>query len=423
MNAKITKETAKGIIIEIQVDYEESMLKGEEGLQEVLNEAGSLATGKLLAQFDTDGSPLMTGDIKWTSKGKINKVYETPYGKTQIKRHIYQTSKGGRGRCPLEENAKIIKTATPKFAKIISSKYAEMGAKRVQIDLASNHGRSVQKRYVQDISEIIGTIVEAKEEKWEYELPEIKAPITTIASSLDGTCMLMQGEGWREAMTGAISLYDAEGKRQHTVYTAASPEYGKKKFLNHLESEIKRIQKKFPEAENIGVADGAKENWKFLERLTKKQILDFFHATEYVGNVGIAIFKDLDKRKKWIAETCHKLKNKEGTAKEIYEEILSFKNESLSIGSREKLEAGISYFRNNLERMNYAKFLNDKFPIGSGVIEAACKVIVKQRLCQAGMRWKDSGASIVLSLRALSHTPGRWEQFWQKIDRFGVSLA
>lgn len=423
MNAKITKETAKGVTIEIHIEYGESMLKGEEKIQEALNETGIIATGKLLEQFDTDGSPLKTGDIKWTSKGKINKTYETPYGKTEIKRHVYQTSKGGRIRCPLEEKAKIIKTATPKFAKILSSKYAEFGSERVQNDLKWNHGRKVEKLYVQNISEIVGTIAQAKEETWEYELPKIKAPITTISSSLDGTCMLMKGDGWREAMTGAIALYDAEGNRQHTIYTAASPEYGKKKFLTHLEHEIKQIQKQFPEALNVGVADGAKENWKFLEPLTEKQILDFFHASEYVGNVGIVIFKDLEKRKKWIDETCHKLKHEDGAAKKIYEEMLSFKSESLSIGAKEKLEAGISYFRNNLERMNYSEFFKNNLPIGSGVIEAACKVLVKQRLCQAGMRWKDAGASIVLSLRALNHTSGRWEQFWQKIDRFGLSVA
>lgn len=423
MNAKITKETAKGVTIEIQVEYGESLLKGEEGLQKVLNEAGVLATGKLLEQLDTDGSPLLTGDIKWTTKGQREKTYETPYGKTKIQRHVYQTSKGGKERCPLEEKAKIIHTATPKFAKILSSKYAEFGASRVQEDLESNHGRQIRLAYIQNVSEIVGTIVEAKEEKWEYELPEMNEPITSIASSLDGTCMLMKGDGWREAMAGSIALYDAKGKRQHTIYTAASPEYGKQKFLSHLENEIKRIQEKFPEAENIGVADGAKENWKFLEPLTEKQILDFFHATEYVGKVGIAIFKDLEKRKKWTDETCHKLKNEEDAAKQIYKEFLSFETESLSIGAKEKLEAGISYFKNNLNRMNYAQFHKANLPIGSGVIEAACKVLVKQRLCQAGMRWKDSGASIVLSLRALKHSSGRWEQFWQKIDRFDFSLS
>ncbi len=70
--------------------------------------------------------------------------------------------------------------------------------------------------------------------------------------------------------------------------------------------------------------------------------------------------------------------------------------------------------------MDYPAFLAEGLPIGSGVTEAACKTLVKQRLCASGMRWKTKGAGIVLSLRALTQTAGRWTQFWQKIDQFGA---
>jgi hypothetical protein len=58
-------------------------------------------------------------------------------------------------------------------------------------------------------------------------------------------------------------------------------------------------------------------------------------------------------------------------------------------------------------------------PIGSGVTEAACKVIVKQRLCGSGMKWKEPGAAAVLSVRCLTYTRERWSQFWGKVDRYG----
>ena len=64
-----------------------------------------------------------------------------------------------------------------------------------------------------------------------------------------------------------------------------------------------------------------------------------------------------------------------------------------------------------------------KEPIGSGVTEAACKVIVKQRLCGSGMKWTEGGSAVVLSLRTLSYTPERWGQFWAKIDRWGFPVA
>jgi hypothetical protein len=54
---------------------------------------------------------------------------------------------------------------------------------------------------------------------------------------------------------------------------------------------------------------------------------------------------------------------------------------------------------------------------------AACKVLVKARLCRSGMKGKRPGAEIVLSLRALTHTKGRWSQFWSKINHDGCSFV
>ena len=70
--------------------------------------------------------------------------------------------------------------------------------------------------------------------------------------------------------------------------------------------------------------------------------------------------------------------------------------------------------------MNYYQYRALNFPIGSGVTEAACKTLVKQRLCRSGMKWKDKGASLVLRLRALVCTKGYWEQFWERINQAGL---
>jgi hypothetical protein len=52
--------------------------------------------------------------------------------------------------------------------------------------------------------------------------------------------------------------------------------------------------------------------------------------------------------------------------------------------------------------MDYATWVEADLPIGSGVTEAACKVIVKQRLCGSGMKWTEDGAAAVLSVRCLT---------------------
>ncbi len=84
------------------------------------------------------------------------------------------------------------------------------------------------------------------------------------------------------------------------------------------------------------------------------------------------------------------------------------------------LHKAVSYFTHQKSRMNYYAMVEQGLPIGSGVTEAACKMIVKQRLCQSGMKWNEKGASIILSLRTLERS-SRWEQFWGKVSQYGVA--
>ncbi|MDF1547693.1 MAG: hypothetical protein P1P88_07710 [Bacteroidales bacterium] len=66
--------------------------------------------------------------------------------------------------------------------------------------------------------------------------------------------------------------------------------------------------------------------------------------------------------------------------------------------------------------MDYARFIENGWPIGSGVIEAACKSVVKQRMCRSGQRWSRKGGQSVLSLRAYVKS-GRWEEFWKSFHQ------
>jgi len=111
------------------------MLDFEQTIQERLNQAGVVATKEALQQFDIDGSPLTVGSVKLTSKGQLSKEYQTPYGVATVARHVYQSSQGGKTYCPLDRDARIVVSSTPRFAKMIAHKYAEFGSGRVLIDL------------------------------------------------------------------------------------------------------------------------------------------------------------------------------------------------------------------------------------------------------------------------------------------------
>jgi hypothetical protein len=425
MPATIVSKTEEKLVVQFEIPLSNTMLEGESWIQDALNEAGTLATGELLKQFDTDGKPIKIGTVKMTSKGLVTKQYQTPYGVAEVSRHVYQTSKGGETFCPLDRDARIIVSSTPRFAKQISHKFSEMASTQVEKDLAENHNRKVARSYLQNVADAVGTAALLKEEDWQYSPATVDAKVKTIGIGMDGTCMLLCDDGYRQAMVGTLAFYDKAGERIHTTYIAAPPEYGKEKFKTRLEKEIAQTKRLYPKAHYLGIADGAKENWEFLKPHTDEQILDFWHVTEYLADVADAIFpRDKVKREGWLDDRCHRLKHKQGMAGRLLSEMEEFKKQKLSAAGREKLMAAITYFRNNYQehRMNYAEHVEKNHSIGSGVTEAACKVIIKQRLCKSGMKWKDKGAGIVLSLRTLVYSGTNWQQFWGKISRHGFPV-
>lgn len=424
MPATIIDRTVDTVTVQIQIALSStSLLASEESILAAINDVGTIASAEAMQKFDTDGSKLERAGLKWSSKGQQPKTYQTPYGAVEVCRHVYQSSAGGQTFCPMEVAGRIINTTTPQFAKQLSHKFAEMSSPKVVEDLAQNHGRQVARSFVQNVAETVGSIAQLKEEDWHYQTPKLPMPISTVSIGIDGTCLLSSEGGFRQAMVGTISLYDMMGERQHTIYVAASPEYGKATFLERMQREIAEVKRLYPRAHYQGLADGAAENWIFLEPLTDTQVLDFYHATQYLDRVAKAVHpRSAEAQKVWMQENCSKLKHEKGAGETLLTMMCGIKSTRLAKAQKEGLEDAITYFENHKHQMLYAEALENNLPIGSGVTEAGCKVIIKARLCAAGMKWKEWGASIVLSLRTLSYSTGRWEQFWAKINQYGFEL-
>lgn len=314
---------------------------------------------------------------------------------------------------PMEERCTMVGgSITPRFAKMASWKYAQLPASKVSEDLSMNHCRPTSRHLVQRIGSVVGVIAKDNEFEWAYEIPALAAVATHIAVSRDGTTTPIIKEGHRETMCGTISLHDTKGNRMHTVYVACAPEHGKSIFDEVMDMELERMKGSYPKAMYIGLADGAKNNWAYLEPRTELSILDFFHATEHLAEVSQAMCREEEKRKAWLEGACHDLKHKARGAVFLLRELKARKA-ALKGAVPDVLNENITYFENNLKRMNYAAYLKKGYPIGSGVTEAACKVVVKQRLSCSGMKWTINSVQDTLALRGLICTKARWQQFWK----------
>jgi len=427
MPAKLIEQKNNKITIQFTVELTGQMLTDEQALQQSLNEAGQAAMVPMIKQFDTNGEPIRINGIKHTVKNYAPQTYETPYGPVQVERYTYQTYKGGRAYVPLEEDCRMVLNSTPRYSQIVAGKYARFGADAICEDLLECNGRKLSRNYAKKLSDFVGAIAQCYESEWEYDLPQFDRLVHSITLSLDGTCMLMHKDGWREAMCGSIAFYDNQGERLHTIYCSATPEYGKEKFKTRFSREIERVKEKFPDVLYIGLADGAKDNWTFLKKYTKRLLLDFYHAREYIGKAALAIFdRDKKNRDAWVDDWSDRLKHKQGTAGRFLKELQSQRanlDRKNFIERDEEIRKVIGYYKNYKSKMRYAYHSNNNLPIGSGVTEAACKTLVKQRMCISGSRWKDDGASCVLALRTLKLTTGRWQQFWGYVMRHGCTLS
>jgi hypothetical protein len=201
MPATIVSRTPTWFTLQVEVPYSDSMLGFEETLLDRLNQAGVEATAEGLRQFDTDGSPIALGPDRLTSRGLVEKDYQTPY----------------------DRDARIVVSSTPRFAKVVAPKYAEFSSTRVREDLGEDHGRAVSRCLVRDVAEAAAAVAQVKQESWSYSLPRFERPPASVGIGPDGTCLLMGEDGWRETMLGTLAFHDAEGERQHTVYPAAAP--------------------------------------------------------------------------------------------------------------------------------------------------------------------------------------------------------
>lgn len=400
------------------------MMDSERNLQAAANKAQAAATGECLSRFDTDGAPIIIGGEKLTTKGKKAKIYQSPCGPVTVQRHVYQSSGGGRTFCPMEQAARVVRTATPLFARQVASKYANTDSGVATRDFAE-HGREIARTYVREVGSDVALIASEKEEVWEFTVARAPAGerVKTVSLGVDGTCMLMcKDGGWREVMVGTIALYNDGGERLHTTYVAAPPEHGKETFYRRMEREIAAVRAVYPDARYAGVADGAACNWTWIERHTTWQVLDFWHAAEYLHGASSATGGGEAAEQGWAETACHRLKQENGAAAQLLAEMKNRRQEGVrGKAKREALDKAITYFENNQDKMDYAVYRAMGLPIGSGVTEAACKCIAKARMCGSGMRWDTKGAAEVLSLRTMVKTEGRWDEFWEKVSRYGFT--
>ena len=142
-------------------------------------------------------------------------------------------------------------------------------------------------------------------------------------------------------------------------------------------------------------------------------ILDLFHVMERLWRVAWCFFEERTQKReahRWGEERLNRVL--EGNVDALIRGIRYQATQRRLKGQKRKtVRDAAEYFERNQDRMKYDEYLAAGYPIGSGVVEGACRHLVKDRMERTGMRWLPSGAQAMLDLRA-TYLNGEWEAFW-----------
>jgi hypothetical protein len=176
----------------------------------------------------------------------------------------------------------------------------------------------------------------------------------------------------------------------------------------------------------VCLMDGQESLWttKALMQsdLTTVDILDLLHVTPRLWTAAKLFHpRDESGAEAFVREQTGRILH--GQVKRVIHSLRArATRRGLSQKKQAQLEVVCAYLEKNSERMRYDEYLRAGYPIASGVIEGACRHVVKDRLERTGMSWTRAGAQAMLNLRAI-WTSAQWDEFEKyRIDRETTSL-
>lgn len=195
----------------------------------------------------------------------------------------------------------------------------------------------------------------------------------------------------------------------------ASLEKTMKEVLDEAIAEAKRLDPN-QELTWVFLSDGLEEQLRQINDAIERHgveatvIQDFVHVLEYLWDAAWCLYEKADPAAElWVQERATEIL--EGNCTAVAAGIRrAATRRGLSQSAREPMDDCANYLQNNQARLCYDQALENGLPIATGVVEGACRHLVKRRMECSGARWSLEGAEAVLKLRALSMS-GDWDDY------------
>jgi hypothetical protein len=396
-----------------------------------------------MAHHDIDADAVVIAGKVHRRVLRQSQTYETAAGDVVVERTLYKDRTDEDGRCvsPMELTLGIVGDFwTPRAAQQALWVATQMTPAKGEELFERVGNMTPSKSSIDRLPKIIAERWEGDRKAFERALREgLEVPEGTvsIAVSLDGVLAPIDGAnrptevrakaasegrlskgpaGYREASCATVSFCDAKGELLGAIRVARAPEPKKVTLKQMLVDEVAAILLARPELKMVKVADGAADNWEFLSSSklpAGEEAVDFFHASEHLHAAVANVYGDGTHETRYRHDTLREtLRDEEGGVDKV---IRALKHLAAKHPRKEIVRRELAYFRKHKKRMQYAELKAKGFMIGSGVVEAACKTLVTQRLKQSGMRWSVRGAQAIL-------TPRGWDQS-ERFDKAWALVA
>lgn len=399
------------------------------------------------AERDVLGAELERLDVdvpKWVLDGRVHHrvlrsamSYTSAAGPVRVMRTLYRCGRSW-AVAPLERRAGIIAGHfTPRAARQGLWAVAHLTPQDASALFSELGAMHPSKSSLDRLPKACGAHWEAHREQFEAQLRaalQVPASAATVAVSLDGVMTPMkdasrsakrqatfaQGKhrqgpaGYQETGCATLSFYTTEGERLSSVRLARMPEAKKATLKTMLAEELSAVLHQRPDLRLVKLADGAKDNWRYLSEALPAgtEVVDFYHAVEHLKDAFDAAYGENSPRMRARFETYrHVLLEDPRGVEKVIRALVYLRG---CHPKRHAIRLAVGYFRRHRERMRYATVKEAGLPVGSGVVEAACKTLVTQRLKRSGMRWREAGGQAILTLRSLIQSE-RFEAGWQLI--------
>jgi hypothetical protein len=267
------------------------------------------------------------------------------------------------------------------------------------------------RRYTYQTGQAALAVQQAEEERLREDLPEPPKGAERQTISADGAFVPLVGGEWAEVKTLVVAevRQNEQAEGSTTQVSSFSRLADAETFSQQAVVELHRRGVERAEAV-CAVTDGAEWLQGFIDDHCPKalRILDFAHAAEYVSAMGqLASEAGSVLAPNWLEHQLHTLKH-EGPKPVLAQlRLLQAQHPSVAL-----LSEKLAYLEKRERHMQYPSYQEAGWPIGSGMVESANKLVVEARLKGAGRHWRRAHVNPMLVLRnAVCNR--RWQETWQ----------